>query len=76
MQDQKNRGQRHGQDQGQMPNRNRSDIQETPEQDVNTEPRQPDSGNPNRAGEQNQKDNRGPADQRGGGREGRHDHRN
>ena len=42
----KNRDQQqHGGDQGQLPNRNRSDVQETPEQDISTQPRRP--GRPN-----------------------------
>ena len=44
-QDKNREKQQHGPDQGQMPNRNRSDVQETPEQDINTEPRR--GGGPN-----------------------------
>ena len=68
MRSQKNHGeQRHGSDQGQLPKRNRSDIQETPEQDISTQPRQRGEENPNLAGQQDQKDNRDSGQGRIGG---------
>ena len=68
MRSQKHHGeQRHGAD-GQTPKRNRSDLRETPEQDINTQPRQSGEQNPNLAGKHVQKDHSGSPGQE---REGR-----